>query len=86
MDGKEATKRIRPFESEKGLQGCFLSIRSGNCTESEMAECLDRQGVIKADSFLKKPISLEELMRVLGHHFIQNNEDKIFRDKLQIEE
>ena len=71
MDGKEATRRIREFESQQGLERCFLPIISGNCTESEIAGCLDNQGSIKADCFIKKPASLEELLRVIGQHFIQ---------------
>jgi len=67
MDGKQASRKIRQFEREKGLRPCFLIIISGNCTNSEVKECLDENGSIKAQAFIKKPINIEDLIRVIGH-------------------
>ena len=70
LNGKEASYRIRQTERLEGLQPCFLTIVSGNCTESEIAECLNENGRVKAQNFLKKPVNIEELLRVIGHHFV----------------
>ena len=64
MDGKQASQKIREMEARKGLNKCFLAIVSGNCSESETYECLSREGVVKADSFLKKPLKLENLFEL----------------------
>ena len=71
MNGKESSSRIREFEKLKGLTPCFLTMVSGNCTESEIKDCLNKYGQVRADDFLKKPVSLNELLRTLSHHFIQ---------------
>lgn len=71
MNGKEATRKIRQFEMNKGHEKCFLPIVSGNCTESEIEECLSPNGTIKADSFMKKPAIMDDLLKIIGHHFIQ---------------
>jgi len=67
MDGKQASRKIRQFEREKGLKPCFLIIVSGNCTNSEVKECLDENGSIKAQAFVKKPVNIEDLIRIIGH-------------------
>jgi len=65
MDGKEAARKIRQLEIEGKIRPCFLLIISGNCTESEINECLDKKGTIRADAFLKKPINIEDLLRII---------------------
>jgi len=64
MDGKEAARKIRQLETEGKIKPCFLLIISGNCSESEINECLDKQGAIRADAFLKKPINIDDLLRI----------------------
>jgi len=54
VDGKQSAAKIREFELEKKLHPCFMVIISGNCSESEIKECLDKDGKIRADAFLKK--------------------------------
>jgi CheY-like chemotaxis protein len=66
MDGKQASRKIRQFEREKGLTPCFLIIISGNCSSSEIKECMDENGTIKAQAFIKKPVNIEDLIRVIG--------------------
>jgi len=70
MDGKEASRKIRQLEIENNLEPCFLFIISGNCTESEFNECLDKSGKIRANAFLRKPVSIEDLVRTLGSHLV----------------
>ena len=70
MNGKKASQKIREYEMQEGLDGCCLMIVSGNCIESEIAECLNAEGRIKADSFLKKPTKMEDIMRVIGRRFL----------------
>ena len=70
MDGKQASQKIREFEVMQGLIPCFLGIVSGNCSESEITECMNKHGQVKADAFLKKPTTIEELLRAIGYHFV----------------
>jgi len=70
MDGKEASRKIRQLEMENNLEPCFLFIISGNCSESEINECLDQSGRIRANAFLRKPVSIEDLVRTLGSHLV----------------
>ena len=70
MDGKQASQKIREFEAVQGLIPCFLGIVSGNCSESEITECMNKHGQVKADTFLKKPTTIEELLRAIGYHFV----------------
>ena len=66
MKGKDAAQKIREFELEKGLQPCTMIIISANCTESEIKECLEKNGRIRANAFLKKPVTMDELYRVIS--------------------
>jgi len=66
MNGKEASMKIRELEKQNNLKPTFLMIISGNCTESEIQECLDPNGKIQAQAFLKKPVSLDDLVRVIS--------------------
>jgi len=68
MNGKEASMKIRELEKQNDLKPCFLMIISGNCTESEIQECLDPKGKIRAQAFLKKPVTLEDLVRVISNN------------------
>ena len=70
MDGKQSSRIIRQFERQKRINSCFLMIISGNCSESEINECLDQEGSITANSFLKKPVDIGEFARVLSEHFL----------------
>jgi hypothetical protein len=36
-----------------------IIIVSGNCSASEMQVCLDKEGEIRADDFLKKPLGFD---------------------------
>jgi len=64
-DGKMASRKIRAYEKEKGLKESILVIISGNCCDSEQKECMDRNGAIHANEFLKKPLKLDDLKQVL---------------------
>jgi len=65
MNGKVCAQRIRELEKEKRLSPCMIFIISGNCTNSEIKECLDKNGLIRADAFLKKPVNIEELCQTI---------------------
>jgi len=77
LNGKVAAQRIRELERQKGLRPCMIIIISGNCVDSEIKECMDKTGLIKANAFLKKPISLEEFGRVIANHFVPMTDLKI---------
>jgi len=73
MDGKESARKIREFEVKNGLEPCLLIILSANCAESEINECLDPNGNIKANTFLKKPAKLEDMQRIIDSHLAYSN-------------
>jgi len=75
MDGKKVAQKIREKEIELNLKSCLVVITSGNCSESEINECIDPKGKIRADAFLKKPISFEELVRVISTKFEKKSLD-----------
>jgi len=76
MDGKAAAKVIRNFEIENDLEPCLLIITSGNSIESEIKECMDPSGEIRADAFLKKPLSMEDLIRVVMSNYSEGDRRK----------
>ena len=69
MDGKKSAEQIRELEHQKELTPCLLLIISGNCSASEIAECMDVHGKVRANAFLKKPAGIEEICQVLLDHF-----------------
>ena len=69
MDGKEATKLIRAYECENKISSSLIVMVSGNCMESEISSCLDKNGEIRADYFLKKPVTSEQLLAPLARRF-----------------
>lgn len=71
MDGKTSAERIREFERELRIEPCLMIVISGNCSESEIAECTDRNGKIRANFFLKKPARIDEIAKVISRHVRQ---------------
>ena len=69
MDGKKSAEKIREFETRNGLEPCTIIMMSGNCNEAEIAECLNKKGKIRADEFLKKPISLDQLSDAVSQNY-----------------
>ena len=69
MDGKQASRLIRQYEVEKNLSPCLLTIVSGNCSQTEIADCLDELAVNPADFFLKKPVAMHDLLSLLKSRF-----------------
>ena len=69
MDGKKAAQKIREYEADHNLQPSILIMISGDCLESDIRQCTDKNGRIRADGFLKKPANMEELVRVVGSTF-----------------
>jgi len=63
MNGKDAIVKIREYEEMTRLMPCKVSFASANCVESEIRECLNKDGKIKAHNFLKKPVTLFELKK-----------------------
>jgi CheY-like chemotaxis protein len=60
-NGKNAAQRVREFERLENIEPCFLIMISGNCSESEIKSCLDINGGIRAQDFLRKPLFLEDI-------------------------
>jgi len=66
MDGRLSAQKIREAELKYNLDPCLLIIISGDCSESDIAFCTNLTGPIRADAFLKKPTSVDEIARVLS--------------------
>lgn len=73
MDGKKSAQKIRKFEQERGLRPCLLIVISGNCSESEIAQCLDKNGTIRANAFLKKPARPDDISRVISQYMARDD-------------
>ncbi len=58
MDGMESVRKIREFEMGKGGDEAKIFMVSGNCGESMIKECLDKDKGIQAQEFFKKPVDL----------------------------
>ena len=39
---------------------------SGSCAESIINQCVDKQGGVRADDFIKKPVSFDQLLRTFS--------------------
>ena len=61
MDGFEATRRIRAYERENGLQPVAIFALSGLASASAQQEAQE-SGI---DLFLTKPVRLKELSLIL---------------------
>ena len=66
MNGKEACKKIREFESDKRLKETNMLMISGNYDGSQLKECLNPGGVYRISHFFKKPLLFEEFCSVVG--------------------
>lgn len=73
MDGKKSAERIREYEAAKGLEPCILIVISGNCGDSEIEECTNPKGKIRANAFLKKPATIEDLSRIITLNIQRNS-------------
>jgi len=67
-DGKKAGKMIREFENLEGLKGTVIIMMSANCLKSEIDECLNKNGKIRAKEFMRKPIHIEDFRHVIGKY------------------
>jgi len=65
MNGKECGAKIREFERLNRLNPLILVILSGNCTENELRQCLDKKGAIRANYFYRKPMSLFDCQNLI---------------------
>lgn len=61
MNGKEAVTKIRQYEQENDLKACPIIFITGNCSASEVEECMDPSKGIRANAFLRKPVSRDTL-------------------------
>ena len=65
MDGKRSARLIREFELQNKMRPCLMVMISANCSDSEIKECINKDGDVKADFFLKKPVTIDEVFKVL---------------------
>jgi len=65
MDGKECGAKVREFEKLNKLNPLILVILSGNCTENELRQCLDKKGAVRANYFYRKPMSLFDCQNLI---------------------
>ena len=60
LDGKQAAVKIREIERQRGLDPTIIIFMSGNCTNQEFLECLNPEGQIRGQFFMRKPVNFEE--------------------------
>jgi CheY-like chemotaxis protein len=65
MNGREACQEIRKLEKEYNAPAAMIIVISGNSIETEIKNCLDPRGDIRADHFLRKPIKKYDLENIL---------------------
>ena len=65
MNGMDSGKLIRKFEPRKDLSPSIIIMISGHCNQSIIEECLDPNGSVRADQFLKKPVSYNHLQEII---------------------
>jgi len=65
MDGKTACIKIRNLEQKYRVSPCAIIIVSANSVESEITECLDPKGKIRANYFLRKPVKKEDIQNTI---------------------
>jgi len=65
MNGYEALKKIRQYELENDLLPCYVLVISGHCDHNIISDCLDSHGDIRANYFLKKPVTYKQLLEAL---------------------
>jgi len=76
MDGMTAAVKIREFEIEKNLKPIAIFMISGNCGEGTIRKCVNPNGEIRSQAFLKKPVDLSVLRDTIfkycnrDHHFV----------------
>jgi len=77
MDGKTSAAKIREIELKHHMNPCLMLIVSANCVESEISYCINKDGSIRANAFLKKPATLDEIARIISAYMskICNYED-----------
>jgi len=65
FDGRAACERIREYEAQRNLTPSTIIIISGNCFEADIKECLDPNGKVKANHFIRKPIYYTDFQRLI---------------------
>ena len=62
MNGKTACQKIREYEIQKGISPATIILISGNYDDQQLKESLSNNDERKADRFLRKPLSFEDLL------------------------
>ena len=57
MNGKECVKLIRKYETDNNLEQSIIMFITGNVSQDEEQECKSKNGEIKGNEFIAKPIS-----------------------------
>jgi len=65
MNGKEALIMIRKYERENGLKPCLAVVSSSEFDKRIIDDLLDPHGEARADFYLKKPITFEQLSELI---------------------
>ena len=82
MDGKEATKKIRQFEKERGWAPTNLVFLTGFAEAKTQKELLDKNGEYRANNFISKPASLDMIMSLVRGNSTLLSEEATKKKKL----
>ncbi len=78
LNGEESTKKIREFEVKNGLNSAEILIVSCKSVESEVHDCLNPQGDIKANGFFFQAYKNKRYCSTCENDFDQCNFFSVF--------
>lgn len=71
MNGMDATKEIRRYESDNGLERCPIVALTANAMRGDREKCLEAG----MDDFMSKPIEMDDLYRTLDKWLLQSGDE-----------
>jgi CheY-like chemotaxis protein len=69
LDGKGALIKIREFEKTHRIAKCIACVISGHCSKEIIDNFTNKEEVVKAEEFLKKPLTYEFFSSILKKYF-----------------
>lgn len=76
MDGMEAAKKIREYESSRGMASVPIIFLTGESSESKEKVCLDKEGVIKGYKYIVKPLLFKDIQEIVNELYINKPKGK----------
>jgi signal transduction histidine kinase/CheY-like chemotaxis protein len=65
LNGKDAVTRIRDYERANNMKPSTIMMISGHCNQSIISECVNPSGNVRANYFLKKPVTYQQIFDIV---------------------